>query len=131
MVMGNVQSGKTLNYIGLINKAADVGYKTFILIGGHMNDLRKQTQERIDEGFIGKASKHLRDTFSHDIDVGVGVFRHEADVNYLTSTESDFHAKVASATGITLRSNTPTIFVVKKILRYLKIYINGSKKIIV
>jgi len=32
MVMGNVQSGKTLNYIGLINKAADVGYKTFILI---------------------------------------------------------------------------------------------------
>ena len=120
MVMGNVQSGKTLNYIGLINKAADVGYKTFILIGGHMNDLRKQTQERIDEGFIGKASKHLRDTFSHDIDVGVGVFRHEADVNYLTSTESDFHAKVASATGITLRSNTPTIFVVKKNTKILE-----------
>ena len=120
MVMGNVQSGKTLNYIGLINKAADVGYKTFILIGGHMNDLRKQTQERIDEGFIGKASKHLRDSFGNDIDVGVGLLRHEADVNYLTSTESDFNSRVASATGITLRSDTPTIFVIKKNTKILE-----------
>ena len=28
LVMGNVQSGKTQNYIGLINKAIDSGYKT-------------------------------------------------------------------------------------------------------
>ncbi len=120
MVMGNVQSGKTLNYIGLINKAADVGYKTFILIGGHMNDLRKQTQERIDQGFIGKASKHLRDNFDYDINVGVGTFRHEDDVNYLTSTESDFNSRVASATGISLRSDIPTIFVVKKNTKILE-----------
>lgn len=43
LVMGNVQSGKTQNYIGLINKAIDCGYKTIILLGGHLNDLRKQT----------------------------------------------------------------------------------------
>ena len=47
LVMGNVQSGKTQNYLGLINKAMDAGYKVVILLGGHLNDLRKQTQERI------------------------------------------------------------------------------------
>ena len=33
--MGNVQSGKTQNYLGLINKAMDAGYK-IILLGGHI-----------------------------------------------------------------------------------------------
>ena len=57
LVMGNVQSGKTQNYIGLINKAMDSGYKIIILLGGHLNDLRKQTQERVDEGVIGRTSQ--------------------------------------------------------------------------
>ena len=38
LVMGNVQSGKTQNYLGLINKAMDAGYKIIILLGGHMKD---------------------------------------------------------------------------------------------
>ena len=37
LVMGNVQSGKTQNYLGLINKAIDSGYRTIILLGGHLN----------------------------------------------------------------------------------------------
>ncbi len=114
MVMGNVQSGKTLNYIGLINKAADIGYKVFILIGGHQNDLRKQTQQRIDEGFIGKTSKHLADAFKISKPYGVGKYRNYVDVDFLTSTLSDFSSGVANATGKSLRGNTPTIFVVKK-----------------
>jgi len=40
LVMGNVQAGKTLNFIGLLNKALDVGYHTIIVLGGHMNELR-------------------------------------------------------------------------------------------
>ena len=59
LVMGNVQSGKTQNFLGLINKAIDCGYKTIIVLGGHLNDLRKQTQERVDEGVLGRESKHL------------------------------------------------------------------------
>ena len=114
MVMGNVQSGKTLNYIGLINKAADIGYKVFILIGGHQNDLRKQTQQRVDEGFIGKTSKHLADAFKISKPYGVGKYRNYVDVDFLTSTLSDFSSSVANATGKSLRGNTPTIFVVKK-----------------
>ena len=34
MVVGSVQSGKTSNYIGLITKAADYGYKVIIVIAG-------------------------------------------------------------------------------------------------
>ena len=53
LVMGNVQSGKTQNFIGLLNKAVDVGYKIIIVLGGHQNELRNQTQSRMDDGFIG------------------------------------------------------------------------------
>ena len=53
LVIGNVQSGKTANYIGLICKAADVGYNVIIVITGLLDDLRIQTQKRIEEAFIG------------------------------------------------------------------------------
>ena len=52
LIMGNVQSGKTMNFIGLINKALDSGYHSIIVLGGHMNELRRQAQERIDVGVI-------------------------------------------------------------------------------
>lgn len=54
--MGNVQSGKTTNYSALICKAADAGYRVIILLAGITNSLRAQTQERLDETFIGKVS---------------------------------------------------------------------------
>ncbi|MBV7522583.1 Z1 domain-containing protein [Ensifer sp. ENS12] len=56
MVLGNVQSGKTTNYSALICKAADAGYRVIILLAGITNSLRMQTQERIDETFIGRVS---------------------------------------------------------------------------
>lgn len=57
MVMGNVQSGKTTNYSALICKAADAGYRVIILLAGITNSLRTQTQERLDEAFIGRVSR--------------------------------------------------------------------------
>jgi hypothetical protein len=56
LVIGHVQSGKTANYTGLIARAADAGYKFIIVIAGIHNNLRKQTQQRIDEAFIGRSS---------------------------------------------------------------------------
>ena len=53
MVVGYVQSGKTANYIGLINKALDAGYKYIIVLAGMHNNLRSQTQSRIDEEVLG------------------------------------------------------------------------------
>jgi len=56
MVIGHVQSGKTTNYSALITKAADAGYKIIIILAGITNSLRSQTQQRLDEYFIGKKS---------------------------------------------------------------------------
>ncbi|MGE3600400.1 MAG: endonuclease, partial [Dehalococcoidia bacterium] len=73
MVVGHVQSGKTANYIGLICKAADAGYKLIVVIAGIHNNLRNQTQTRIDEGFIGRDSARLLSR-KGDRFVGVGRF---------------------------------------------------------
>ncbi|WP_261841788.1 Z1 domain-containing protein [Aliamphritea ceti] len=56
MVIGDVQAGKTNNYSALINKAADVGYKLVIVLTGTVEDLRQQTQERLDSDFVGSVS---------------------------------------------------------------------------
>ncbi|GMG86265.1 Z1 domain-containing protein [Biformimicrobium ophioploci] len=56
MVIGDVQSGKTNNYSALINKAADYGYKLIIVLTGTVEDLRQQTQERLDNDFVGSVS---------------------------------------------------------------------------
>ena len=49
MVVGHVQSGKTANYSALVCKAADAGYKFIVVIAGGTNNLRNQTQERLNE----------------------------------------------------------------------------------
>lgn len=53
LVYGDVQSGKTAHYIGLINKAYSAGYKIIIVLTGMQNSLRSQTQSRIDEEVLG------------------------------------------------------------------------------
>lgn len=59
LVIGDVQSGKTATYSGLICKAADAGYKVVILLAGITESLRQQTQERIDESIVGITYKKL------------------------------------------------------------------------
>jgi hypothetical protein len=53
LVLGYVQSGKTANFSALIAKAADVGYRFIIVLGGIHNVLRSQTQLRIDQEVTG------------------------------------------------------------------------------
>jgi hypothetical protein len=114
LVMGNVQSGKTQNYIGLVNKAIDCGYKTIILLGGHLNDLRRQTQERVDEGVLGVESRHLADVKSSaPLPIGVGVF-HQISINTGTTTVGDFNKAFAGRLGFKLTGEDPVIFTVKK-----------------
>ena len=47
LVVGSVQSGKTSNYLELISKARDAGYKFIVILSGANNDLRKQTQKEL------------------------------------------------------------------------------------
>ncbi|GHF88137.1 Z1 domain-containing protein [Thalassotalea marina] len=113
LVMGNVQSGKTQNYLGLLNKAIDAGYKVIIVLGGHLNELRTQTQERLDEGVIGKESKKR---YESGQPIGVGKYRAEhLRASFLTTTEGDFKKSVANSFGIHFSIvDGAIIFVIKK-----------------
>ena len=57
LVIGDIQSGKTANYTGLINKSIDAGYKIIIILAGLTRDLRNQTQRRIDKEVLGYETK--------------------------------------------------------------------------
>lgn len=109
LVIGHVQSGKTANYLGLVAKAADAGYKFIIVIAGIHNNLRKQTQERIDEGFVGRT----RDEDKWKI-VGVGYdnYPHPAT---LTNIYADFNKQTADHSGWSLNDfSKPVVLVIKK-----------------
>src|ERR1022692_2482506 len=56
LVVGDVQSGKTATYTALCCKGGDAGYRLVILLTGTLESLRRQTQERLDEGFVGRDS---------------------------------------------------------------------------
>lgn len=47
LVIGNVQSGKTANMAALMAMAADWGWNMFIVLSGTIDNLRKQTQNRL------------------------------------------------------------------------------------
>lgn len=49
LVLGYVQSGKTTNFTAVIAKAADAGYRFFLVLGGVHNALRQQTQDRLNQ----------------------------------------------------------------------------------
>lgn len=127
LVMGNVQMGKTLNFIGLINKAMDAGYHTIIVIGGHLKELREQTQERIDEGVVGKDSKALGGARANVITLGeepfgVGAFGDGmlGRPHAMTTYNSDFSAIKMRSEGHNFTSSDPVIFVVKKNYKLLE-----------
>lgn len=48
LVLGYVQSGKTANFTATIAKAADAGYRLFVVLSGVHNALRRQTQIRLE-----------------------------------------------------------------------------------
>ena len=116
LVIGHVQSGKTANYMGVIAKAADTGYKFIIVIAGIHNNLRRQTQERIDEGFVGRSS----DPNNHGASVGVGLEKGYPHPATLTNIHQDFNKNTAAQSGWRINDFAkPVIFVIKKNVRTL------------
>jgi len=122
LVMGNVQSGKTLNYLGLINKGIDAGYKIIILLGGHLVDLRKQTQIRVDEGVLGRESRHLvRTRVGAGSRIGVGL-EGISNVDSGTTTLADFTKRASDVLCRDLNGDNsdPFIFTIKKHVGVMK-----------
>lgn len=111
LVIGDVQSGKTAVYTALINKAADAGYQIFIVLTGTLETLRQQTQQRLEEEFVGLSSNmnkgHPR--------VGVGKSDTERRAFCCTSVHFDFHRQNKSTMNFRLDSvSEPILLVLKK-----------------
>lgn len=114
LVIGDVQSGKTANYLALINMAVDYGYKLVIILSGLTDSLRIQTQIRIDSGFVGAKSDSIGDSeFEMYMGVGTSEERHYAIP--MTNQQLDF-VKFKRANSNFSRSDfaKPVIMVVKK-----------------
>ncbi|MBW4863127.1 MAG: Z1 domain-containing protein [Paeniclostridium sp.] len=133
MVVGHVQSGKTGNYSALICKAADAGYKFIVVIAGGINNLRNQTQDRLNKAFIGVDMGYP---------VGVGKFSGTKQSHVprsLTTKLQDFNKRDAdkNSQGTNLdNTKSPIVLVIKKntstlknVIEWLsKIYNNGVSK---
>lgn len=121
LIIGDVQSGKTANYTGLICKGVDAGYKVVVLLTGTIEKLRQQTQKRIDEGFVGADSDAMMKMKEDGQIIGVGKYDASIRPMVLTSTTDDFKAKNATNLGFDLRNiNGSVIFVIKKNSAILK-----------
>lgn len=132
LVVGSVQSGKTSNFNAVINSAIDVGYDLIIVLSGIMEDLRIQTQIRIEKevegkyingAFIGVGDPHSFGT--------LGVHRDVNQVIIPTSVNTDFKKNMKEAdfnlnhTNILVcKKNTG---VLKNLILWLDNYLNENK----
>ncbi len=128
-VFGYVQSGKTANYIGLINKAIDAGYKVIIVLAGMHNNLRSQTQMRIDEEVLGFETsieylKQKAGLVPSVIGVGTLNLRMDKSIEALTSRDErgDF---TKNRSDVTRQYDQPKIFIVKKQSKVLEFVYNN------
>ena len=111
LIIGDVQSGKTSTYIGFLCKAADAGYKVFILLTGTIESLRRQTQERVEEGFIGI---DMSANVTGGKRVGVGLDNKPICAMSMTSRVSDFTGNNDKIAVSLASNNDAVVFVIKK-----------------
>lgn len=115
LVIGHVQSGKTLNYSAVINKATDAKYKLIVVITGTLNNLRNQTQERLIESYVGE------DAFHNSI--GVGQYSDQSinkTPTVLTQSDDDFKVGYARTLFSPNDISKPILLVIKKNVSTLK-----------
>ena len=117
MVIGHVQSGKTAHYISVLTQAADAGYKFIVVIAGTQNALRKQTQLRVEEGFIGRT----QGGGGRFEEIGVGKGRNYPYPASLTTVYDDFSKKTGQQAALEIEnSRKPVVAVIKKEINTLK-----------
>ncbi|MBL0187526.1 MAG: hypothetical protein IPP97_17475 [Candidatus Obscuribacter sp.] len=133
LVVGQVQSGKTMNFTALINKAADAGYKLIIVLAGLWENLRYQTQGRLSEGFLGKESQRFE--LNDDSRVGVGLIKTDPRAWCGTSLSADFSKPKKSFGAVLGKENPlPFLLVVKKnksILNNVRDWVLDSSNVVV
>ena len=118
LVLGYVQSGKTANYTTLIAKAADVGYRLFIVLSGIDNGLRLQTQSRLKRELVGYDDRRPNAVPMPPI----GRQWHE-----FTRDELDGDFRPGYANSAALQGSQPVLLVIKKngtVMRRLRAWLD-------
>ena len=129
MVVGDVQSGKTSNYTGLVAKAIDTGYKMIIVITGIHNSLRSQTQKRLEENIIHGAQSAGADVKKPLFLTSMPTYEIKDGIRKIVN-QNDFNASTARSVGFT--NLDPVVLVVKKnvnVLKNILIWLNKQKGI--
>jgi len=132
LVVGSVQSGKTANFNAVINSAIDTGYSLIIVLSGIMEDLRQQTQRRIEADVEGKFEKG--DFIGVGRIVSFGQNGDEPDVKAIsvpTSIYTDFNKSIkksdfslAHQNLLVCKKNTS---VLKNLLLWLRNYLHDEQ----
>lgn len=100
LVLGFVQSGKTTNFISLISKAADVGYRLIIVLAGMTDNLRRQTQERLEEQLVNDETPGWVKLTTIDSDFNAAQFRaNNQNANTLLSSPDNRLIAVVKKNG--------------------------------
>lgn len=102
LVVGEVQSGKTGNFNAVINRSIDCGYGLIIVLSGIMEDLRSQTQQRIDCDVVGEGVDIETKKFGRKGVGSISTFgkfggSQVEQVVSVTSCKSDFNKSLADA----------------------------------
>lgn len=134
LVVGHVQSGKTGNFTTLMCKAADAGFNLIIVLAGIHNNLRSQTQTRLDEEFLGFDTQYQRVYEQNgEFTIGVGKLNGytKTIASSLTTSEQSGDFTKNSAGGISFNTNDTLLMVVKKnstVLKRLKTWLEVQDK---
>lgn len=104
LVLGYVQSGKTTNFTAVIAKAADAGYRMFIVLSGIHDALRQQTQDRLNEQ-LWEQNSNIWHRLTDEED-----FRPTANVDALLSTQRQCVLAVVKKNGSRLRALRKWLF---------------------
>ncbi|MCX2713523.1 Z1 domain-containing protein [Mycolicibacterium sp. J2] len=104
LVLGYVQSGKTTNFTAVIAKAADAGYRMFVVLSGIHDALRQQTQDRLNEQ-LWEQNSNIWHRLTDEQD-----FRPTANVDALLSTQRQCVLAVVKKNGSRLLSLRKWLF---------------------
>ncbi|ROQ96173.1 Z1 domain-containing protein [Streptomyces sp. 2132.2] len=129
LTYGQVQSGKTANYTGLVCKAVDAGYRVVIVLTGAHESLRHQTQARLDLEFLGFDTRFMRERTAGSTHIGVGNLDMKEPLlcMSMTTQNKDFNSNTLESTPVDPR-RVRLLAVVKKnarILENLRLWLEG------
>jgi Z1 domain len=112
LVVGYIQSGKTATMASLIARAADQGYRFFIVLAGLYKDLRAQTQRRLDQEITGLSDNPADGPF---------VLHDPGADRWVRLTHSGLEGDFDPGTlQMDVNPQTPKLLVIKKIPRVIE-----------